>query len=65
MKTQTEIGPIGNYYGGLHLMKQDNKYYWVIENYDTDMDDVEEWHEIPKYLYDALIQYNKFYLESL
>tara|TARA_R110002020_G_scaffold475890_1_gene713745 strand:- start:18544 stop:18675 length:132 start_codon:yes stop_codon:yes gene_type:complete len=29
-----DIGGIGNYYGGLSVNKQGEKFYWGIENYD-------------------------------
>jgi hypothetical protein len=51
------IGNISNYYGGLFTMEYEGKYYWTIENYDTDFDDLEDWEEIDKELYDSLIAY--------
>ena len=51
------IGRIGNYYGGLHVKKVGDKYFWIIENYDTDFEDITEWDEIPKKLYKELIKY--------
>ncbi len=50
----TEIGDIGNYYGGLFVEESDGKYYWGIENHNGIHAS-----EIPKYLYDTLIKYNK------
>ena len=49
------IKEIGNYYGGLFITEVDEKYYWIIENYDTDFSDMTEWTEIPKSLYDELL----------
>lgn len=49
------IGEIGNYYGGLNVMEYEGKFYWCIENYNTDFDDLNDWDEIDKELYDALI----------
>jgi hypothetical protein len=46
------VGTIGNYYGGLSIKKEGRKCYWSIESYDGD-----DWVEIPKYLFDALLQY--------
>jgi len=43
---------IGNYYGGLEIKEEDEKYYWGIENYDGT-----GYQEIPKYLYDALVKF--------
>ncbi len=61
--TQTEIGIIGNYYGCLNVMTLDGKFYWCIENYDTDFDDLEDWSEISEELYNSIIKfYNNKYL---
>lgn len=49
------IGEIGNYYGGLNVTEHDGKFYWCIENYDTDFEDLNDWDEIDKELYDALV----------
>ena len=43
---------ISNYYGGLEVKQDNGKYYWGIRNEDTIA-----YKEIPKYLYDALIQF--------
>lgn len=48
------VGEIGNYYGGLFIYEQENKFYWIIENYDTDFENLSEWDEIPKSLYEQL-----------
>ena len=45
-----EIGEICNYYGGLHIKKEDSKCYWAIENYDGFY-----WEEIPESLYSELL----------
>lgn len=52
-----QIGEVSNYYGALYAGESDNRYYWVIENYSTDMGDVSCWYEIDQELYDALIAY--------
>jgi hypothetical protein len=52
-----EIGRIGNYYGGLNVAKIGNEYGWLIENWDTEFNEVEAYEIIPKYLYDALIKF--------
>jgi len=49
---EQDIGDISNYYGGLTVKEENGLYYWSIYNYDG-----HNWEEIPKYLYDALIQY--------
>jgi hypothetical protein len=51
---ERRIGDVCNYYGGLHVKEQNGKYYWGIENWDGDFG----WIEIPKQLFDALIQYD-------
>lgn len=56
----TEVGKIGNYYGGLCIMEKDGKYYWLIENYNTDFDDMDEWEEISKKLWNELIKHNSY-----
>lgn len=53
------IGNIENYYGGLFVMEHDGKYYWIIENFDTDFQSLEDWEEIDKELYDSLIAYQE------
>ena len=50
------IGEIGNYYGGLTVTKYNGKYYWLIENYDTNKDDINDWEEISEKLYNLLIK---------
>lgn len=45
------IESIGNYYGGLNIAKYQDKYYWVIENHDSDLDDIKEYNEISEALY--------------
>jgi len=47
----------GNYYGGLHILNHNEKYYSIIENWDTEYEDIESWDEIDKELYDALIAF--------
>jgi len=50
-----QIGNIGNYYGGLWIFKKKSKYYWFIENYDTNFDNPMECaEEIPRRLYKIL-----------
>jgi hypothetical protein len=53
MNTQP-IGSIRNYYGGLDVKQEEDKYYWAIENWDGHY-----WEEIPKELYDMLIAFNE------
>lgn len=49
-----QVGQIGNYYGGLHIAEVAGKFYWIIENWDTDFDVIDEWSEIPEVLYRQL-----------
>lgn len=51
---RTSIGTIENYYGGLVVKEDGGKYFWCVENYTDDV-----WEEIPKYLYDTLISFEK------
>jgi hypothetical protein len=52
------VGQIGNYYGNLYIMENEGKYYWLIFNYDTDFDELSDWSEIDKELYDSLVAYD-------
>jgi len=55
MKTKEMcVGNIGNYYGGLCIKKEGQKYFWSITNYDGD-----DWEEIPESLYVSLHEYEK------
>ena len=60
-KERLKIGGIGNYYGALNITKIEGKYYWCIENFNTDFDDLGDWEEIDKELYDSLFNYQKRY----
>ena len=50
------IESIGNYYGNLFIRKTIAGYYWIIENYDTDFDNLDEWDEITEELYNELLK---------
>ncbi len=50
----TEVTGIVNTYGGLHLLDYDGRYFWAIGDYDGFY-----WDEIPKSLYDEIIQFEK------
>jgi len=47
---QTQIGTIGNYYGNLSVMKEEDKFYWGIMNWNGI-----DWEEITEELYNNLI----------
>ena len=49
----------GNYYGSLSLLKHENKYYWCIEDYDTDFENLDEWNEITEKLYNTIKEETK------
>lgn len=51
------VGAIGNYYGGLFIMENEGKYYWLIEDVSTEFDKLKYWSEIDKELYDSLVAY--------
>ena len=53
------VGKIGNYYGGLNITTFDNKFYWIIENYDTDFNNLSEWEEISEKLFLTLLELSK------
>ena len=53
------IGFIGNYYGGLTVKEESGKYYWIIENYDTNLKDISEWEEIRKELFLELMKHKR------
>ena len=55
---RTEIYGVTNYYGGLNVMTLKGKYYWCVENYDTDFDDLSQWKEMPSSLYNEIIKHN-------
>ena len=48
------IGNISNYYGGIKVKVENEKFYWGIEDYDGTT-----YKEIPEYLYFALIKFDK------
>ena len=54
-----EIGSIDNHCGGLFVAKIGDRFGWLIENYDTHFADPSEYEIIPKYLYDALIKFER------
>jgi hypothetical protein len=47
-----QVGEIFNYYGGVHIKQEEDKYFWTIEDWDD-----WKWREIPKYLFDALTKH--------
>lgn len=59
MEEIQEIGEIGNYYGGLSVTQRNGKYYWIIENYDTDFSQIDRWEEISFELYNELLKHNQ------
>ena len=48
------IGKTSNYYGGVMIKEEDNKYYWIVEDYKE-----QPWEEIPEYLYYSLLTFEK------
>lgn len=55
---RTGVGSTSNHYGGVVIAEKDGKYYWIVENYDSKMDNIDEYEEIPKYLYEALKRFS-------
>jgi len=54
--TTTQIGDIGNYYGGLHVFERDGKFYWTIEDWNGISFDDYDIQEISESLYNELIK---------
>lgn len=54
----TEIEGIRNYYGGINIMEHKGKYYWMMDDWDSDEEDLTQWTEIPKKLYKTLLEFN-------
>jgi len=54
-----DIHGIGNTYGGIYALEYNGAYYWIIEDYDTDFENIDEWCEIPKSLFDELLSYKE------
>lgn len=54
----TAIIGIGNYNRGLWVLEYEGNYYWIIENFSTDFESIDEWGKIDKSLYDKLIEHN-------
>lgn len=52
--TESTIGNISNYYGGLSVKQENGKFFWSIENWDG-----QHWSEVPEYLFKALNRYEK------
>ena len=40
-------------------MEKDGEYYWVIEDWQTDLSDLSHWEKCDKELYDALVAYEE------
>ena len=64
MSKPKTVGMIGNYYGGLFIVKQNGKFYWAIENWDFSPDkelpdESNGWEEIPESLYNELKRFRK------
>lgn len=51
-KNAIDVGGIGNYYGGLMISTDGDKFYWGIENWDGT-----GWDEIPESLYIHLMEF--------
>lgn len=49
-----KVDGIENHYGGLYIMNHNDNYYWMIENYDTNFNELSNWKQIDKKLYDIL-----------
>ena len=60
-----EIWGMGNRYGGLHVREKDGKFWGIVsdevssEHSSDASSDHWDWEEIPFYLYDALLKYDR------
>lgn len=45
------VWSVGNYYWWIYIMHKQGKFYWIIEDWDTDFDDLEQRKEISKELF--------------
>lgn len=52
------VSAIGNTYGGLVILEHEGKYYWLIEDYNTNFNNLDEYIEISKELYLEIKKYN-------
>lgn len=50
-----EFDECGNYRGCLQIKEDELKCYWRV---DCDVDEIVEWHEIPRSLYDELVRFH-------
>lgn len=51
----TRIGEMQSSDGYLYIQELKNKYYWIIEKHYTDFNDITEWEEISKDLYNSFL----------
>ena len=56
----TKVGTISNNYGYLLVTEHKGKFYWIIPDWDTDINNIHEWEEISKELYDSLLSHNEW-----
>ena len=59
MQNRQEIGEIGNTYGSVEVGTLNGKYYWIVTGHSNDEENINDWEEISKELYDNLILHNK------
>ncbi|UTG62438.1 hypothetical protein J2O09_05640 [Elizabethkingia anophelis] len=55
MENIERISDIGSTYGSLLIGTYNGKFYWIIEDYDTDLNSVGEWTEISELLYNTIL----------
>lgn len=48
------VGTLDNYYGHIEIKEENNKYYWELDCHSGTNRE-----EIPKYLYDSLMKFEK------
>lgn len=49
------IGKMINYYGGVYVMEYEGKFYWIIQDCDTDFSKIEEWEEITEGMFNEMV----------
>jgi hypothetical protein len=50
---------ISNSYGGLIIMEYDNGFYWMIEDYDSNIHDIDQYEPIDEELFNLLKKRSK------
>ena len=57
MSNAISIGTIFNSSGALYIMEKDGRYFWLLSDFTTNYDDLRQWEEIDRDLYESLIKW--------